>query len=372
MNLTIHQALLSRGLAIVSRAVASRATLPVLANVLLKAEDGKLTFQATNLEIGITTWAPCEVGEAWALTVPARLFADLVGTLPNEPVTLTPNLGTCTLTVKCGKSSTDIKGIDAQEFPPMPKPLEMGSMAVYRSDRFVEMVNRVVFAASTDEARPVLQGVHLHRLDQRITMSATDGFRVSVVTGEDCGPVEKAQTAIIPAATLKTVLAPGLLDGKHPEDILFDLDGSKVIYQGKDWMVTSQTIDGNFPDFHQIVPKSFKTRATLSTAALLTAAKQAELFARNANNVVRLHLVGDCVEVSATAEETGQSDGVVMAEVDGPELTIAFNVSYLRQALEAAKAPVVVLEANDAKGPARLTAQGDAGWFVVMMPMALG
>jgi DNA polymerase-3 subunit beta len=109
VNLTIHQAPLARGLSIVSRAVAARATLPVLANVLLKAEDGKLTLQATNLEIGITTWAACEVAEPFSITVPARLFSDLVGTLPGEPVTLTPNLGTCTLTVKCGKSSTDAK-----------------------------------------------------------------------------------------------------------------------------------------------------------------------------------------------------------------------------------------------------------------------
>jgi DNA polymerase-3 subunit beta len=360
----ISQPQLARGLSIVSRAVSPRSTLPVLANVLLRAEDGKLTLQATNLEIGITTWAPCEVGEAWALTVPARLMTDLVGTLPGEPVQLTPNLGTCTLTVKCGKSSTDIKGIDAQDFPPMPK-TDADGVAVKVTD-FKRMVEQVGFAASTDEGRPALQGVNVIIGADGLSLAATDGFRVSVRKLAGGGD---PKTLLIPAKALAewARIADGAL-----MTLITPPGGAQVILRGETVEMTSQLIDGRFPDFNAIVPKSFKTRATVSTAQLLMAIRQAELIARNANNVVRLHLTGDALEVSATSEDTGQNSGTVAAEVYGPGLTIAFNVSYLRQALEAAKAASVVLEANDSKGPARLTAQGDEGWFVVMMPMALG
>jgi DNA polymerase-3 subunit beta len=376
LKLTVSQSNLQKGLGIVSRAVSPRSTLPVPANVLLKAEAGRLMLAATNLELGIVTWIDATVQDEGAVTVPARLLGDLVGTLPNEPVSLTVNPNTCTLTVKCGKSSTEIKGIDAGEFPPMPARLET-STAVYRSDTLKAMFERVTFAASTDEARPVLQGVHTARTRERVTMCATDGFRVSVVTGEDCGPSEGTQTALLPAGALKTVAA--LTDPKRPEDVLFEIDGARAIYQGDTWMVVTQTIDGNFPNWRVIEPKRFKTTATLPRALTLAALKQADVIARNANGVVKLGFRPDdglmgVMDVTASSEERGEfGTTLALAELEGPTLEIAFNLRYLREAIEAVTGETVRLEMSDNKGPARITDAGEepdaAGYKNILMPM---
>jgi DNA polymerase-3 subunit beta len=375
LKATVSQQNLQKGLGIVARAVSPRSTLPVLSNVLLRAEAGGLTLAGTNLELGITARVEATVEQDGAITVPSRLLSDLVGTLPNEPVALSVNPNTCTLTVKCGASSTEIKGIDAGEFPPMPARLET-STAVYRSDTLKAMFERVTFAASTDEARPVLQGVQVTRLGERVTMSATDGFRVSVVAGEDYGPVEKAQTAIIPAKALGVVAA--MLDTKHPEDVLFTITGAQAIYQGGTWMVVTQTIDGNFPPFEQIIPRKFRARAVAPTAALLLAIRQAEMIAKSGNNVVKLGFRPDdalmgALDITSASEETGGYEGgVALAEMDGPTLDIAFNAAYLREALERARAEQVVIQSNDGKSPVRITAAGDDNWQCIIMPCHVG
>ena len=163
----------------VSRAVSPRSTLPVLANVLVATDEGRLRLSATNLELGISCWIGAQIVEEGSITVPARTIADLVSMLPNETVALTLNTKTQTLNVRCGSNSTDIKGIDAQEFPPMPVPELSEGVALNVAD-FKEMIQQVVFAASTDEARPVLQGVLMNVNGSEVLLAATDGFRISV------------------------------------------------------------------------------------------------------------------------------------------------------------------------------------------------
>jgi DNA polymerase III subunit beta len=153
MKVSVSQQQLAQGLGIVSRAVSPRSTLPVLANVLLATDEGRLRLSATNLELGITCWTGAQIQEEGSITVPARLFADLVSTLPNDLVHLTVNMNTCTLAVHCGASARKSKGIDAQEFPPMPA-TDMSEGVHIKVSDFKEMVQQVAFAASSDEARP--------------------------------------------------------------------------------------------------------------------------------------------------------------------------------------------------------------------------
>lgn len=375
MKVSVSQQQLAQGLGIVSRAVSPRSTLPVLSNVLLATDEGRLRLSATNLELGITCWIGAQIQEEGSLTVPARLLADLVSTLPNDTVHLSVNLSTCSLSVHCGSSSTDIKGIDAQEFPPMPATDVSEGVRVKVSD-FKEMIQQVAFAASTEEARPVLQGVQTTVSGSEIVMAATDGFRISVRRVALEEPVRKPLNMIIPARALNE-LARIAVDGESMVSMINPAGRGQVVFRLDSIELVSQLIDGNFPDYRVIMPRSFKSHTILSTAALLKACRQAEIIARNGNNVVRLNLqpMSDRpaqVEVSAQSEETGTNETVIDATIDGPGLVIAFNVRYLREVLEVVKTPNLVLETNDHKSPARVQPVGDENFQHVIMPMHLG
>ncbi len=201
MKVTVLQENLARGLSIVSRAVSPRNTLPVLSNILIASDEGRLRLSATNLELGITCWIAARIEQEGSTTVPARTFADLVSALPVEQVMLELNTQTQTLHVKGGTSTNDIKCISADEFPPLPVPDLEGAVQLNVVD-FQEMIQQVAFAASTDEARPVLMGVLVNVDKDKITLAAADGFRLSVRKATLSSPLPQPLTAIIPARAL--------------------------------------------------------------------------------------------------------------------------------------------------------------------------
>ncbi|MBM3126302.1 MAG: DNA polymerase III subunit beta, partial [Chloroflexi bacterium] len=174
MKVTVLQENLARGLGIVSRAVSPRSTLPVLSNILIATDEGRLRLSATNLELGITCWSAARIDQEGSTTVPARTLSDLVNTLPSDQVQLTLDAKTQTLHVKSGSSNNEVKCIDAQEFPPMPVPEMDGAVHLNVAD-FKEMIHQVAFSASSDEARPVLMGVLMNIEKDKLTMAAADG-----------------------------------------------------------------------------------------------------------------------------------------------------------------------------------------------------
>lgn len=375
MKASVSQQQLAQGLGVVSRAVSPRSTLPVLANVLLATDEGRLRLAATNLELGISSWIGAQIQEEGSITVPARLLTDLVSTLPNDTVHLSVNPNTFTLTVRCGSSNMEIKGIDAQEFPPMPATDAAEGLRIKVSD-FKEMVQQVAFAASSDEARPVLQGVQTTLTGSEISMAATDGFRISVRKVELSEPVQKPSTIIIPARALNE-LARIAGDGDSVVCMIIPSGRGQVVFRLESAELVSQLIDGNFPDYKVILPRSFKAHIIVSTASFVKACRQAEIIARNGNNVVRLSLQPNQgrpgqVEVSAQSEETGSNETTIDATIDGPGMVVAFNVRFLREALEVIKTPNMVLETNDHKSPARVQPVGDDSFQHVIMPMHLG
>ncbi len=376
MKVTVLQENLAHGLAVVSRAVSPRSTLPVLSNVLVATDEGRLRLSATNLELGITCWIGAKVEEEGSTTVPARTFADLVNTLPAEQVNLSLNLQTQVLNVRAGSSNTDIKCIDAQEFPPLPVPEMDGAILLNVAD-FKDMVSQVVFAASQDEARPVLMGVLVKVEGDTITMAAADGFRLSVRKGTLSQPAPAPISVIIPARALSE-LARVAVDGNEMISMVLPKGRGQVIFRMKEVEVVSQLIDGTFPDYQQIIPRSYKSRTILSTPAVLKACKQAEIFAREGSNVARLDIKssGDlepgAVEISAQAEETGSNETVIAATVEGVGLLIAFNVKYLREVLEVIKTPNVALETTAPNAPGVIRPVGDDNFLHVIMPMHLG
>jgi len=377
MKVTVLQENLARGLGIVSRAVSPRSTLPVLSNVLIASDEGRLRLSATNLELGITCWIPARIEQDGSTTVPARTFSDLVNTLPSDQVMLSLHSQTQTLNVRGGTSTNDIKCIDAQEFPPLPVPDLEGAVQLNVAD-FREMIQQVAFAASTDEARPVLMGVLVQVEKDKLTMAAADGFRLSVSKAALSAPASAPVSVIVPARAL-TELARIASDGEESISMVTPKGRGQVVFRVKDIELVSQLIDGTFPDYQQIIPRKHTSRTLVSTAALLKACKQAEIFAREGSNVARLNIKtanGDLkpseVEMTATSEETGKNETIVEATVDGSGVLIAFNVKFLREALEVIKTPNVVLETSAANAPGVIRPVGDEQFLHVIMPMHLG
>jgi len=377
MKVNVKQPQLAHCVSMVSRAVSPRSTLPVLSNILIKTDEGRLRLSATNLELGITCWIGARIEGEGAITVPARTFTDLVSTLPSDKVILTLDNSTQTLNVKCGTSETNIKGIDAEEFPPIPEPnLEEG--VPLNVTNFKEMVTQVAFSASTDEARPVLTGVLLKLDGDHITMAATDGFRISIREDTITNPVSRPIEAIIPARAL-TELARIIGSGDETVIMTFPPDRGQVIFHMDDLELASQLIEGSFPDYRAIIPQSFKTHTLLSTNGLLKACKQAEIIAREGTNVAKLNIIPETdeaspgtLEISAQSEQTGTSEVLVDASVDGVPLLVAFNVRFLREVLEVIKSDNVWLETNAANTPGLLHPQGDENFKHIIMPMHIG
>jgi DNA polymerase-3 subunit beta len=375
MKAIVTQQHLAHGLNIVSRAVSPRSTLPVLANVLVATDEGRLRLSATNLELGITCWIPAQIQEEGSVTVPARTLVDLVSTFPPDNVNLSLDVRTQTINLVCNSSVHDIKGIDAQDFPPMPVPDLAEGVELNLAD-FKEMIQQVAFAASMDEARPVLQGVKMEVTEDLITLAATDGFRISVRKQPLANPIKENFSIIIPARAMSE-LARISGDSDKSVTMVVPQGRGQVIFHLKDTELVSQLIDGNFPDFRAIVPKSFKTSTVVSTPAFLKACKQAEIIAREGNNVIRLDILPEesgpgRVEISAQTEETGKSDIKVEATIEGSGLLIAFNVKFLREILEVVRTANVAVETNANNTPVILHPVGDENFLHVIMPMHLG
>jgi len=376
MKVIVKQDQLAQGVGIVSRAVSTRSPLPVLANILLQTDDGRLKLSATNLEMGISAWIGAKVEQPGSLTVPSRTFADLVSNLPSDDVTLSVDERTHTLNVRCGTLNTDIKGISADEFPPMPEPDLTASIPLNVAN-FKEMIQEVVFAASREESRPNLTGVLLSFEGDYLVLAATDGYRISIAKAIMAQKPAQKIEALIPARALAE-LARIAVNGDETLQMVFPAGRGQVIFHLHDVELVSQLIEGNFPNYAAIIPPSFKTRTVLSTAELLKACRQTEIIAREGSYIARLDIQPESgaekpsqLEISASSEQTGSSEVMVDASIDGTPLLIAFNVRFLREVLEVIKTPNVVLETNAANSPAMIRPVGDESFQHIIMPMNL-
>ncbi len=376
MKVSCLQENLSRGLGIVSRAVSPRSTLPVLNNVLLATDEGRLRLSATNLELGITCWIGAKIEEEGATTVPARTFVDLVNTLPHEQVDMDLTVRTLTLNVRSGSFNNDIKCIDAQEFPSLP-PAEMDGGMTLNVEDMREMINQVVFAASTDDARPVLTGVLMEVKDGEMSLAAADGFRLSIRTAHLSSPTPGPLNAIIPARALSE-LARIVSDDEETITMVMPPNRGQVVFRGENVELVSQLIEGSFPDVKAVVPSGHSTRTVLSTGSFLKACKAADIFAREAAHSARLcvtpgtDLEPGNLKVSATAAETGSNETIVDASIEGEPIEVAFNVRFLVDVLSVVDTPNVALETTTASSPGVIRLVGRDDFLHVIMPMHLG
>jgi DNA polymerase-3 subunit beta len=388
MKVSCLQENLAKGLSIVGRAVASRSTLPVLSNVLLTTDGDKLKLSANNFELGINCWVGAKVEQAGAITVPARLLTDFVNSLPAERIDMDLDEATQTLNLRCARIESNIKGIDAQEFPAVPTATDDDIAIKLEPETLRTMIKQVVFAAATDESRPVFTGVLLQFSADSLTMAAADGFRLSVRTMplnqniadtlEDAGLGHangNASNLVIPARALTEL---SRISGEQEEalDLIITPARRQVLFHMQDIELVSQLIEGDFPDYTRIIPPAHTTRSVMDTAGFLKSVKISHLFARDSANIVRLEvapsgdeLMNGRITLVATSAELGNNVSDIDASIDGDPIKIAFNAKYLIDVLSVIDTPQFALETSTESSPGVFHPVGDNQFTHVIMPM---
>ena len=373
MRLSCLQENLNRGLSVVGRAVATRTTLPITNNVLLTVDQSRLKLAATNLEMAISCWIGAKVEEEGAVTVPARLLAEFISSLPSDRVDISLSPRTKTLGLKCARFEARISGVDAKDFPPIPK-IEDGITTKVEVDALRQGIGQVVFAAASEDSRPVLTGVDAEFDGDLLTLAAADGFRLAVYKLPLISPVSQKTEVIIPARTLAE-LNRLMADQEEAIEITVNPNKSQALFRLKNIELVSQLVQGTFPQYGQLIPQSYNTRVVVDVAQFLRAAKTASIFASDGGGIVRLvmtpggELTPGKITISARSEEVGDDVGEIDAIVEGEEAKIAFNGRYLIDVLGVLHETQVALETTNPSSPGVIRPVGVDNYIHVVMPM---
>lgn len=382
MKVSCLQENLAKGLSIVGRAVASRSTLPVLSNVLIKTDNGQLQLSANNFELGINCWVGAKIDTEGAITVPARLLTEFINSLPPERIDMELDPQTQTLNLRCARFESNIKGIDADEFPAVAGVSEDDIIIKLEPESLRMMIKQVVFAAATDESRPVFTGVLIRFDGDKLTMAAADGFRLSVkVTSLNQSASQviedhsEVSSLIIPGRAL-TELSRVSGEQEQPIELVITPTRRQIIFRMQDVELVSQLIEGDFPDYTRIIPKGHSTRSVLDTANFLKAVRISHLFARDSANIVKLEispsgdeLMNGRVTLVATSAELGDNVSDMDASIDGEAVEVAFNAKYLIDVLSIVETPQFILETSSPSSPGVFRPIGDDDFTHVIMPM---
>jgi DNA polymerase-3 subunit beta len=375
MKITCKQQDLSRGLSVVNHAVSSRSTLPILANILLTTDNGRLKLSSTNLEISINCFVDAEITEEGTTTVPAKTFSDLVGSLRQDNVELSvpePEEGKVpTIYIKGQGTQSTIKGMDPSEYPNIPG--AEGELPIMLDCKDLkEAIEQVAFSAATDDSRPVFAGINVELKNERLTFAAADAFRLAVRSLEYARADEDA--ILIPAKTLSELAK--ILPTEGNVQMIVTPNRSQVLFHTDNVDLVSRLIEGTFPNFRQIIPTSHETRVVIDTKEFLAAVRTVVPFARDSSNIARVRVAPGATNgeqgtltIEATAEDVGSNISTISASVEGPEQQIIFNVKYLSDVLTVLDTPEVALELTNAARPGVIKPVGSGDYTYIIMPM---
>lgn len=381
MKIVCEQRDLAKAISIAGRAVAPRSTLPILGNLLLAAKGGELHISATNMAMRIDCAVPCKVEAEGAITVPARLFIDMIGKLPSAAVTLELIVRTMSLGIQCGSYKAKINGIDAEDFPARVTDTaqETTATVALNAPSLRQMIDQVAFAASSDTARTTLTGVEVSIGGRRVAMAATDGFRLAMRGADLAVGLDEATTIIVPSASLNElarILAavdsqPDASMTIYERHVTFDVAGDDSV---KAVGLTCSTIDARFPDYDAIVPKSHKTTLTTDTKALLRSLQMARMFASQEANRIQLTVDTQAatLAVRATNAQIGDSDDTLQVTASGEPVTTYVDVAFMIDVLSRIESATVDLLFNEADRPLVIRPSGMAAedFTHVIMPMS--
>lgn len=349
----------------VARSVGVRSTLPVLDNILLSLEGQKLKVVATNLEIGIIKYLKVEVEAPGELTVPAKTLVELVSGLGQAKVSLSSEGEV--LTVQSGKFKASVNGIAAAEFPAIPLSSEEGIS--FPKEAFLTS-SQILFASAVDEGRPILTGVLTEAVGGKLDFVATDGFRLA--HRQIDLPKGKAEfRSLIPRRTFEELLR--ILSEEEVEEVNVSTapNQNQVVFSLGSTIVSSRLIEGQFPAWGKIIPQTIVARAIVEKDEFLKAAKLAAIFAKNEANVVVLTTKKGLLKLESHAKELGSQENEIEGEVDGEELTIAFNTKFLLDAISNAPSTQIMMEFSGPLSAALIKPVGVEGLEYIVMPVRL-
>ena len=383
MKVVCSQSELNAALQLVSRAVATRPTHPVLANVLLTADAGtdRLSLTGFDLNLGIQTSLAASVETSGAITLPARLLGEIVSRLASDsPLTLTTEESGEQVQLTSLSGSYQMRGMPADDYPDLPM-VESGMTLKLQASGLVQALKGTLFASSGDEAKQLLTGVHLSFTDRNLEAAATDGHRLAVLqvddalqAGADGSEGDDGVFAVtLPTRSLREVER--LMAGWRSEDpISLFCDRGQVVFLAADQMVTSRTLEGTYPNYRQLIPNGFSRTLTMDRRALVGALERIAVLADQHNNVVKFSSQPESgvVLISADAQDVGSGSESLAAELSGDAIQIAFNVRYLLDGLKAMAADRVVLHCNAPTTPAVLRPVEESdGFTYLVMPVQI-
>jgi DNA polymerase-3 subunit beta len=388
MKLVCTQNDLSTNLSLVSRAVPSRPTHPVLANVKLEAnkKTQQVSLTAFDLSLGIQTSFPAQVEEEGYLTLPAKLLNDIVSRLAEGEITLedkgeeaTSEGIIATLTSASGRYK--VRGMGAEEFPELPV-IENGEAAQLPAAALIDGLRGSLFATSPDETKQVLTGIHLTVKPEYLEFAATDGHRLSVVeTTNQSQTDEEPPEAISQTAPLEvTIPARALRElerilgmRQSAEAIALHLDQGQVVFELADQRLTSRTLEGQYPAYRQLIPQQFERQVTIDRRQLLNALERIAVLADQKNNIVKFTIdsTNQQIALSVEAQDVGSGRESLPAQISGKDLEIAFNITYLRDGLKALQSSEIQMQMNTGNSPVILTPLGGLKMTYLVMPVQI-
>lgn len=365
MNVSVLTEHLQKKLPFLTHAISSRSQLPILLYLLLETRDGKLYMSATDLEIGIETNIPATIHEEGGVTVPARLFVELINSLPAGKLMLEVK-GT-TLEIRSNKTKTELVTMSKEEFPVLFE--EKGNLiAQIKSTTLQKDLGRVVFAASPDTTRPSLSGVLMKRKEQGFLLVATDGYRLSLQqnTAENNEEKKEEKTLLIPSRVIREIIS---LKEAEEIQIFVSPKNNQVLFFQSETILVGRLIEAEFPNYEKIIPANYSTKVSFDREEFQKAVKVCAIFARDAGNIIKLSLQNSMIVVSAHTPSIGENIFNVDAKIEGEEKEIAFNAKYLLDVLANVTADTMTLEMTGPLNPGVFRIVDDASFLHLIMPI---
>ncbi len=368
MKLTISKEQMIQGLQSVQNIVSTRTTLPVLSNVLLRAEGNRLDLTATDLDVSISSSVEAKVDKAGAVTLPAKKLFGIVRELPSPQIELeVDDKNVCRIVA--GASYYKINGLAAEEFPPLPKFAENRKITLPQ-EKLKSLLRKTSFAISTDESRFVLNGIFMSLKDHKVTLVATDGRRLAMAEEEVDIPAGSQGESIVPSKAINELNR--LLGSQNEVEIKFTDNQVAFTLQGANGystLIVSKLIDGNYPNYRQVIPAESKERIALVREELLQALRRAEIMTSEKSNSVKLSFVKNKLEITANTPEVGEARESIAVNYKGNDLAIAFNPAYMMDPLKSLENDEIFLELTDELSPGVMKINGP--FLYVLMPMRM-
>lgn len=352
-----------RDLNIAQNIIGRNLTLPILNNLLLQTEEGRLKISATNLEIGVNTWTSGKVEKDGAITCPARILASLVNNLPNKKVEL--EVKGNNLLIKCENFKTTIKGLPADDFPIIPKIKEAPLMEA-ENGLFKDALNQVVGVTALSESRPEIAGVLFSFERNDLRLAATDSFRLAekVIFFASKKPDAK-KTLIVPQRTAQELIR---ILGEREGKVKIVLGHNQVLFDMGEAQLVSRLIEGQYPDYQQIIPKSFNYQVGVERELLLNSVRVAGIFSSKVNNITLVLKKGQ-LEVLSNDADLGENRSQVPAEIKGGDLSVNFNYRYILDGLTNISSKKVFLGMNSESSPMVIRPAGEDDYLYIIMPI---